>query len=519
MDRGVRRAGSAAALVGAATGLLAAAMVTVVWPRFRFPVVAVAERVATVTPGGVATFFIELLQHLALPLTVLVTFLGLALVTSALGRWALPPLAARWGATAGAIAIASPVWVAGSLAYEPDAVSIGRGAFAAGLGACVLLGALATARSYRRLVPEPGSVRSGVGDAGSSRGAGADDGSRRAFIRAAGLGAGALALGWLELGRLLFPRPNPGRLALAASPSIRASVPPADPSFDSVPGLSPRITALGDFYVVDEEIVDPDVDPASWRLSVRGLVDHPLELTYEELLAMPLVEQPATLECISNPVGGDLISTATWTGVRLMDLLARAGVRAGAVEVVSEAIGGYSDSIPLTDALRPVTLVAVGMNGQTLPREHGFPARLLAPGYYGMKQPKWLSAIEVVDQPYQGYWERRGWTKAAVVKTWSRIDGLAEGDPAAWLVAGVAFAGDRGIDRVEVSADDGTTWRDAELEASVSGLTWRRWKMAFDPNGVDRILVRATDGDGVVQAATPMDPHPSGATGYDAVTL
>lgn len=505
MDRGVRRAGSAAALLGAATGLLAAAVITVVWPRFRFPVVAVAERVATVTPGGIATFFIELLQHLALPLTVLVTFLGLAVVTWTLGRWALPSLASRLGATAGSLAIAAPVWVAGSLAYEPDAVSTGRGAFAAGLGACVILGALVTARSYRRLVPEPATLP--------------EDGSRRAFLRAAGLGAGALALGWLGLGRLLFPRANPGRLPLAASPSIRASVPPADPSFDAVPGLSTRITELGDFYVVDEEIVDPDVDPASWRLSVGGLVDHPFELTYDGLLAMPLVEQPATLECISNPVGGELISTATWTGVRLMDLLVRAGVGAGAVEVVSQAIGGYSDSIPLTDALRPVTLVAVGMNGQTLPREHGFPARLLAPGYYGMKQPKWLTAIEVVDQPYQGYWEQRGWIKAALVKTWSRIDGLGEGDPASWVVAGVAFAGDRGIDRVEVSIDGGTAWRDAELEAPLSGLTWRRWKVAFDPSGVAEVLVRATDGDGAVQVAAPMDPHPSGATGYDAVTL
>jgi DMSO/TMAO reductase YedYZ molybdopterin-dependent catalytic subunit len=187
--------------------------------------------------------------------------------------------------------------------------------------------------------------------------------------------------------------------------------------------------------------------------------------------------------------------------------------------VVFRAIGGYSDSLPLADALRPVTLVAVGMNGQTLPRAHGFPARLLAPGYFGMKQPKWLSSIEVVDTPYDGYWEQRGWVKAAVVKTWSRIDGLDQPDEGVWTVAGVAYAGDRRVERVEVSLDDGSSWRDAEIEPPPSGMTWARWRLAFDPSEASRVVVRATDGDGAVQVSTPQAPHPSGATGYDAVTL
>jgi DMSO/TMAO reductase YedYZ molybdopterin-dependent catalytic subunit len=289
-------------------------------------------------------------------------------------------------------------------------------------------------------------------------------------------------------------------------------------SLDDVGGLTPRITPLEDFYTVDEELVDPDVDPTRWRLSVGGLVEVPFELTYDELLAFPLVEQHATLACISNPVGGDLISTATWTGARLADLLERARPRDGALEVVFRAIGGYSDSLPIGDALRPVTLVAVGMNGRTLPRAHGFPARLLAPGYYGMKQPKWLSSIEIVDAPYVGYWEQRGWVKAAIVKTWSRIDGT-DGTEGVATVAGVAYAGDRRVERVEVSLDDGTTWREAELEPPLSGLTWARWRFAFDPGMATRILVRATDGDGAVQIATPQPPHPSGATGYHAVTL
>jgi DMSO/TMAO reductase YedYZ molybdopterin-dependent catalytic subunit len=184
---------------------------------------------------------------------------------------------------------------------------------------------------------------------------------------------------------------------------------------------------------------------------------------------------------------------------------------------VFTAVGGYSDSIPITVATRDDVLVAIGMNGRELPREHGFPARLLAPGYFGMKQPKWLESIEVVDQPYVGYWERRGWIKAAVVKTMSRIDTVAEIGGGS-VVAGVAFSGIRGISRVEVSLDGGAKWEEAELEATLSAQTWRRWRSrAFDPAGVEEIRVRATDGRGETQTSRVEDPHPSGATGWHMV--
>jgi DMSO/TMAO reductase YedYZ molybdopterin-dependent catalytic subunit len=503
-----RRAGSAAALLGTAAGLSAAAVVTTLWSRFPFPVVAVAERVATVTPGGVATFFIELLQHLALPLTVIATAIGLAVATWLLGRYLLPVLVASLGPVAASSVASVPVWAIAVGAYEPDATSVGRPAFAVVLGACVALGAAVSAATYARIVA--GSPRRSVDVA---------DASRRAVLRATWVGAAGMAVGWLQIGRFLFPRPNPGRLALPVTPASTVT-PPADaPGFDAIAGLAARVTANGAFYVVDEEIVDPDVDAASWNLSIGGSVASPFALTYDELLAQPLIEQYATLECISNPVGGDLISTARWTGVSLADLLQRAEISNGAVEVVFHAIGGYADSIPLADAMRPVTLIVVGMNGMTLPREHGYPARLLAPGYYGMKQPKWLESIEVVETPFQGYWERRGWIKAAVVRTMSRVDALDENGSPGFVVAGVAFAGDRGIELVEVSTDDGSTWADAELEAALSGLTWRRWRFPFDPDGATSVLVRATDGDGGVQVSTPQDPHPSGATGYQRVTL
>ncbi len=489
-----------------AVALLVAGAVTALWPSVPFPVVAVAERVATATPGGIATFFIEALQHLALPLTVVVVTAGLVGVTWALGRVVLPGLAARIGAGPASLMLAAPSWLVAVLAFAPDASTVPRPVYAGVLAACAAVGAGVTARGL--------GVRSTDGRATAPE---APDPSRRLVLQAAAAGAGAFALTWAPFGGRLGRRTDPGTRPLAVAPVSTAPLRPA--SLDDVPGLAPRITPIEDFYTVDEELIDPDVDPARWRLAVGGLVEEPFELTYDELLGSPLVEQHATLACISNPVGGDLISTATWTGARLADLLDRARPKSGALEVVFRAIGGYSDSLPLADAMRPITLIAVGMNGRTLPRSHGFPARLLAPGYYGMKQPKWLESIEVVDAPYLGYWEQRGWVKAAVVKTWSRIDGIDRPEDGIWTVAGVAYSGDRRVERVEVSVDGGVAWRDAELEPPPSGLTWARWRLAIDPADATRILVRATDGDGSVQIEVPSDPHPSGATGYDAVTL
>jgi DMSO/TMAO reductase YedYZ molybdopterin-dependent catalytic subunit len=290
-----------------------------------------------------------------------------------------------------------------------------------------------------------------------------------------------------------------------------------------VPGLSPEVTPNDHFYVVNEELIYPDIDPDTWSLHVQGLVNRPFSLSYRELTSMPAVEQYMTLECISNKVGGRLISNAKWTGVPLAHLLRRAGVRPGALEVVSSSVDGYADSIPVADAMRPATLVAFGMNGMVLPREHGFPARLLVPGYYGMKQPKWLGQIEVVNRPFDGYWEQRGWIKDAVVKTMSRIDTPRSGQstPGQVVVAGVAFAGNRGISRVQVSPNGGRSWGDAQLESALSPYTWRRWRFSFRPSGRGevRILVRAIDGTGAVQTSAVTPPEYSGSTGYDEVIV
>ncbi|MDP9298074.1 MAG: molybdopterin-dependent oxidoreductase [Actinomycetota bacterium] len=517
--RPARAAGAAAGLVGTGVAVAMAAIVSTVVRSFPFPVLVVAERVASLAPGKVASFFIDTFQHKALPLTVIGTAAALLIAACLLGML-LPWLGRRLAVPIASVVLAAPLCAAGIAAFRPSDVTVGTPAFATILAACAVVGAAAAARVFTRLAAESGPRTDRELAAPAPEPEGPRE-TRRAFLNGLWLGGAGIALGWAQLGRVLFPRPDPGREPLRAADVATVPPPPggaSDAAFAGISQLAPLITPNAGFYVVDEEIIDPDVDAQTWRLSVGGVVDRPFELTYDELLGTPAIEQYTTFECISNPIGGDLISNAKWTGVPLRDLLGRAGVRPEAVEVVSRSIGGYSDSIPIEDAMRPDALVAIGMNGQTLPRAHGFPARLVVPGYYGMKQPKWLIDIEVVDRPYRGYWEARGWVKAAVVKTMSRIDTVAQ-VAGGWTVAGVAFAGDRGISKVEVSLDGGTTWREATLETAISKETWRRWRLPFDRSAATSVVVRAVDGDGVVQTSSPADPHPSGASGYQEVGL
>ncbi len=306
-------------------------------------------------------------------------------------------------------------------------------------------------------------------------------------------------------------------------------VPPPTPNYGEIQPvqfLSPEVTSNDQFYVVSKNLFsDPTVNGNSWRLTVDGQVDNPFTLTYQDLLAQPMKQQYESLMCISNEVGGQYMSNAQWEGIPLMDLLQRAGVKAGATKVVFHAADDYSDSIHLTKALEPTTLLAVRMNGVTLPQGHGFPVRMLVPGIYGMKHCKWLTRIEVVNNDFQGYWQQRGWSDAAPVRMTARIDTPLTGSTVTanrtTYIAGVAFSGNKGISEIDVSTDAGQTWQRATLKQPLSGFTWVLWELAWQPPkaGGYTVIARAIDLEGNVQYPAEEPPLPNGSSGYHSITL
>jgi DMSO/TMAO reductase YedYZ molybdopterin-dependent catalytic subunit len=281
----------------------------------------------------------------------------------------------------------------------------------------------------------------------------------------------------------------------------------------AVPGTRPELTATADFYRIDINLTPPRIDPARWRLEVSGLVERPLSLDLEALRARPAVSQAITLECISNPVAGDLISTAVFTGVRLKDVLAEARMRSEARALFVSAADGYFETIIASDFTDDRTLLVYAMNGVPLPPAHGFPLRVYIPNRYGMKQPKWITRVEASADERPGYWVKRGWDHDAIVKTTAVIDASVQA-AGTCEVGGIAFAGARGIDRVEVQIDDGS-WQRAALRAPAVGpLTWVEWRHAFRAMpGHHRVRARAYDGLGALQPLASAPPHPAGASG------
>jgi DMSO/TMAO reductase YedYZ molybdopterin-dependent catalytic subunit len=358
--------------------------------------------------------------------------------------------------------------------------------------------------------------------------------SRRTFLRNTALLGGGVILGlsgfrWLA-GRL-GPPPVPSvasveasqtTAAVAAAPNLEAAI------AAGVPGLSPEITPNDKFYVVSKNFLrDPEVNAQTWRLEVGGLVDRPMTLGYEDMKALPSSSQFFTLQCISNEVGGELIGNADWRGTSLANLLTRAGVKREAFDVVFTADDGYTDSIPIEKAMQPDTMLAYDMNGEPLPQKHGFPVRLLAPDLYGMKNVKWVTKIEVVEYDFKGYWMQRGWTDVSIMHTTSRIDFPKNGSylrPGVSYVGGVAIAGQRGIQRVEVSTDGGQSWTPAVMKPALGPNAWSLWLHEWQmPEGAEtsqyQLVVRATDGTGAVQTATVQETVPDGATGYHTVVV
>ncbi len=320
--------------------------------------------------------------------------------------------------------------------------------------------------------------------------------------------------------------PTGGSRANEAPPAPSATAlatPVASPEWQ-IAGLVSEITSTKDFYTVSKNFFsDPVVDPKSWSLQITGLVKKPYSLSYDQLLKLPAIERYQTLECISNEIGGNLISNASWRGVSLRDLIQAAEPDPSAIKVVFSAADGYTDSLPLARALSPANLLAHTMNGEPLAAAHGRPARLLIPGIYGMKNVKWLTKIELVSANYLGYWQQRGWSDDAFINTMSRIDvPLDNGQikPGPVTLAGIAFGGDKGISKVEVSVDGGKTWLPATLKPPLGDYTWRLWRLDWNAaSGNYTIVVRATNGAGEVQTATVTDTLPNGATGWHTVSV
>ncbi len=278
------------------------------------------------------------------------------------------------------------------------------------------------------------------------------------------------------------------------------------------------------YPAVAVDIIDPAVDVSGWSLKVDGLVGNPKRYKIEDVQALPQTSQYTTLECVSNEINGNLISNARWTGVRISDLLRDSGgLQPGAKYVVFYSVEGYSVGIPLSKALMPDSIIAYAMNDQPLPVRHGFPLRGLIPGLYGMMSAKWIRQISILDSEYKGYWQTRGWTNDAAVNTVAFIVvpqsgthvSLSENNGSI-IIAGYAYAGDRGVAKVEVSIDRGKTWQEAQLKKPISNLTWALWAYDWHPEAKGEYFVyaRTTDGSDKVQTPTISDTFPNGATGY-----
>lgn len=283
----------------------------------------------------------------------------------------------------------------------------------------------------------------------------------------------------------------------------------------AVPGLGELVTPASHFYRMDRVLEPPEIAPSDWRLTLTGAVRSPLTLDFQQLLVGPRRDRYVTMECVDNPVGGPLISTALWTGTPLVELLHRAGIHGNTL--VFHGADGYSESASFHDIVGVGALLVYAMNGQILRREHGYPVRVLLPGVYGFKSVKWLTGIDVRDDPAPGDWSVHGWTPGGHIHTTTRID-VARRAGNEILLAGTAFAGIRGVRAVEVRVNGGP-WREASLGTKLSDSAWVQWAIRLHGSGTARIEARAIDGLGRIQTARQHDPFPGGATGWASLTV
>ena len=503
----------AAGALAAALGIAVAEIVAGLVAGAPSLVIAIGDLIIELQPEGAKDLMVELFgeaDKLILNLVIVAAALLIAGGLGVVGRRDIRVPMVGFG-VAGLVGLGAALrqpLTEGSLALATVALAMG----AAVIALRALLGAL------------PRSVTT-IHPADAAMGA-MPDWDRRRFLQVGGgVALGSLALG--VVGRnLLDARPGgaPPDVELPAAAGPAPSVPPGA-SLD-VAGITPIVVPNERFYRIDTALVSPRVDADTWQLTVKGMVDREVTLTYAELSAMPLFEQYVTIACVSNEVGGNLVGNALWTGVDLRDVLDMAGVQAGASQIVGRSVDGWTAGFPTAWAMDPDRrpMIALGMNHAPLPVDHGYPARLIIPGLYGyVSATKWLSEIELTTlEAFDAYWVPRGWAKEAPILTQSRIDVPRQGaDLAAGsvAVAGVAWAPDRGISAVEVRIDDGP-WEAARLSEPLADAAWVQWVRAWEATpGEHLISVRATDGEGSVQTDERTRPAPDGARGHHSVRV
>ena len=356
---------------------------------------------------------------------------------------------------------------------------------------------------------------------------------RQLLVRSGGVLAGLaiLGAGAGAVGRTIRSRfsATESRMNVKLPKGTNALAPIPDDVSVGIDGVASFVTPNADFYRIDTALTVPQVLTEGYQLRVHGMVDKEITLSFDDLLGREVVDYDITLTCVSNTVGGELIGNARWTGVRLDDLLAEAGVQSGATQVVGRSIDGYTCGFPIeaaTDGRN--AMVVFGMNGEPLPLEHGFPVRLIVPGLYGyISATKWLTEIELTTfEDFQQYWVPRGYADRAPIKLMSRIDSvdglgtLTRGADGMAAIGGVAWAQTRGISAVEVKIDDGD-WQPCEMGAALNDDTWRQWAFRWMPAATGRssITCRATDGDGKVQTDERAEPLPNGASGQHQIVV
>jgi DMSO/TMAO reductase YedYZ molybdopterin-dependent catalytic subunit len=478
------------------------------------PISAVAGRAVDVGAGSLKDSAVRLFgtnDKGALVVGIVVVSVGVGAVVGLLARrrrW--------WGPVAFGLA-----GLVGILAVRADP----QGPLIAGVTACVLgalSGVLALNGLLRLATPAPAKAVTPTDTARSdepepARRRTAD---RRTFLLAAG-GVGLGAVVTAAAGRRVRGTSSvSGRRAATVlpEPTERIAIPTTQPF--TVDGLVPYLTPNDAFYRIDTAVFLPQINPTTWRLTIKGRVDRPQVLTYNDLLAMDLVERPVTLACVSNDVGGHLVGNALWRGVPLAHLLDRAGVHPDATQLVARAVDDFTIGCPVRQALDGRTaMVALGMNGEPLPIEHGYPARLIVAGFYGYASAtKWLTELELSRfEDFDSFWVERGWAREGPIKIESRIDvPKAGGTVPAGLItmAGVAWAPTLGISAVEIKIEE-EPWARAELGSAANDDTWVQWRYEFQAtSGHYLAAVRAYDRAGHVQTDATSTPEPSGATGY-----